>query len=72
MIVKTPLHTFDIFQHVFGKRIYITFKLTSMNQQNAQKTQREPYYYLNTLKFTNQKQTLLKFQVERLIFKTSY
>ena len=31
MIGKTPLHTFDIFQHVFGKRLYITLKLASIN-----------------------------------------
>ena len=31
MIGKTPLHTFDIFQHVLGKRLYITLKLASIN-----------------------------------------
>ena len=31
MIGKTPLHTFDNFQLVFGKRLYITIKLASIN-----------------------------------------
>ena len=37
MIEKTPLHTFDIFQHVFGKRLYITFKLASINHVKSSK-----------------------------------
>ena len=32
MIGKTPLHSFHIFQHVLGKRLYITLKLASINQ----------------------------------------
>ena len=31
MIGKTPLHTFDNFQLVFGKRLYITIKLACIN-----------------------------------------
>ena len=31
MIGNTPLHTFDIFQHVLRKRLYITLKLASIN-----------------------------------------
>ena len=31
MIRKTPLHTFDNFQRVLGKRLYITLKLASIN-----------------------------------------
>ena len=37
MIGKTPLHTFYIFQHVFGKRLYITFKLASINHVESSK-----------------------------------
>ena len=53
------------------KRLYITLKLASINHvdyKEISKTQHEPYYNLNTLEFMNQKQTQLKFQVERVIF----
>ena len=53
------------------KRLYITLKLASINHVDYKeilKTQHEPYYNLNTLEFMNQKQTQLKFQVERVIF----
>ena len=60
MIGKTPLHTFDIFQHVFGKRLYITLKLASINHVESSKNTTRTLLLSEYIKIHESKANIIK------------